>query len=857
MWSYDDVPATIPSAIEGWRMEAYMRRNPSLTLADIQGRMPTIFKISVIGKRIEEHGPWNDTALRNRMMRFRWQACLISWTRNEKCEVTKKYFEGFLEQPDKDNNVVPPGFKGRNSTRTLGRDLTTKEVKELTRRRAAANPKKSAAASTETSGQEEDEGTQYEADENAPPVHESGIRPMSLLTAAMPVPPTASTRIEYVEDYGDPNVGNHDEDYSQQRNADGYGHDVGSSTLPTWPQDDSTTVSGQEDSTPRSPKLSSGSRQFLNKLQGLESSMGVTNYNGQVQAPLGSIAQQSQTMSQLSRQQSDPTDTKASSGTNTASQKRPFNDLYDVSPETSPKKKTRAADFIRSEPNLGKASQDGPTSDARVGPERLILKPSAPSGARQIIQQTTKDGVRQASTGHKCSPVYQTVPVNGQKRGFGSEVVAGDASFEKAPPQKRHAPGQMLPPLVSASGVVVGKSATQRQPERRSFSTKVKSPLRRKALEQSSRTTNEALKTKPVAISKTSKRAESFKPNLLSSPVITERRETGGQDERIIPNCHASAAPGSNQLDKAPSGDEDRQSADATARSPVKTTETGIVDKPPCNEATGPDTATASPGPNTTRAVPECYTVQLHLQNGVSLRPAAEMDYSHLKDAVSQKASPKTAEPAGDRVASELDFPPFDITVTDAGAREYNRISALMEQADAAELPLPNCEACGKPTEGWMVQCSKTHHGENDGWYHFHCAGLTKEDCEELEEWVCPACTRLGKIIPMPGRPCIGGKGIAPTPATAPLRQPSPRVSTNRVTKNKAPASPPKEKKGKSRKHALARELADLTDYWSKEEDFAWGAERGPKKRRAAATASSSRANNVDSRFVRRSTRLH
>jgi len=89
-----------------------------------------------------------------------------------------------------------------------------------------------------------------------------------------------------------------------------------------------------------------------------------------------------------------------------------------------------------------------------------------------------------------------------------------------------------------------------------------------------------------------------------------------------------------------------------------------------------------------------------------------------------------------------------------------------------------------------------------------------------------------------------------------PLRQPSPRVSTNdRVTKNKAQASPRKEKQGTSRRRGLERELADLPDYWSKEEDFAWGAERGPKKRRAAAKASSSRIGDDDSRSIRRSTR--
>jgi len=155
-----------------------------------------------------------------------------------------------------------------------------------------------------------------------------------------------------------------------------------------------------------------------------------------------------------------------------------------------------------------------------------------------------------------------------------------------------------------------------------------------------------------------------------------------------------------------------------------------------------------------------------------------------------------------------------------------------------------------------MVQCSRDFHGEDDGWYHFHCAGLTEGDCEELDEWFCPVCKPRAEITPVPGRHSVGGKGLAPNPAAVPLSQPSPRVSTNNgVTKNKVPGSPRNEKQGTSRRRALERELADLPDYWSKEEDFAWGAERGPKKRRVAATASSSRTGDVDSRSIRRSTR--
>jgi len=902
MWYYDDVPVTIPSVIKGWRLEIYFRRNPSLTLADIQGRMPKVFKTNIRGRDIEEHGPWDDTALRNRMMRFRWQACLITWTRKENCDITKKYFENFLEQSDKENNTVVPGFRVRNSTRVLGRDLTTREVNELKRKQKAAKAKTSAAASTETSEQDGNEGTPSEADENAPPVHQSGIRSMTLLNSAMPIPPTAATRIDYVEDFGDPTVGNRDEDHYQQNYGDGHGRDLESSKLPTWPRVDSTTVNSQTESTRSSPKLSSGSRRFWNKLQSFCSA-------DRAHESDRSTTQQPQTIVPLPRHesilmQSDPTGTKASSGTSSPVRKRPFDEYYDVSPERSPDKKTRTTNSAHSGPSLGRAFQNVQTNDARVRPERIILKPSGPSSTRQNIQRPTKDGSRQPSARGNGPQIYPTAPIHRAKRSFGSEEGPRDLNSEEAS-QKRPANGQMLPPLVSASGVVVGKPDTQRQPERRSFSTKARLPLRKKALQQSFRVTNGTAQTEQTAVpTETTKAAEGSKPTLLPSPVITERKTTSPSDRSAAPitaDSHASTALDSQQLGKAQSGDKDRQSTNATARSPRKAAETGLADKPLANASTGPGIATNGPGQNNIQAARRTCTPLLHLENGASLRPAAEMDYTHLQVTPYREASPEPAKPAGDHIASHYDFPLFDFVVTEAGAREYNRVSALIEQIETTkcltttessealnndeqdpieftfrslepvnvdfkpqgyqtpeppEEPSRNCQACGKPTEGWMVQCSKTSHSEDEGWYHFHCAGLTEKDCEELDEWFCPVCRPRAAFAPIPGRRPIGGKGLGPTPPAALLRQPSPRVSTNNgVMKSKAQASPRKEKQGPSRRRALERELADLPDYWSKEEDFAWGAERGPKMRRAAAKASSSRTGDVDSRSIRRSTR--
>jgi len=900
MWYYDDVPVTIPSVIKGWRLEVYFRRNPSLVLADIQGRMPKVFKTNIRGRDVEEHGPWDDTALRNRMMRFRWQACLITWTRKENCDITKKYFEGFLEQADKDNGAVFPGFRVRNSTRTLGRDLTTREINELKRMQKAAKPEKSAAASTETSGQGGDKGTPSEADENAPLDHHSGIRPMSLLTSAMPIPPTAATAIDYVEDYGDRDVGNHKNDDSF---TNGHGRDFESSTLPTWPRVDSTTVSGQAESHRRSPKLSSGSRRFWNKLQSFDSADLVYESDR-------STTQQPQPTSYLPRyepimMQSDPTGSKASSGTGSPTRKRPFDEYYDVSPESPPNKKTRRT-VGSSEANLNTAPENAQAGNARSEIERVVLKASAPSSATKRNnngQQSTTNDLQQQPVGRNGPPIFQMAPASERKRGFGSEERPRYITSEEAS-SKRRAPGQMLPPLVSASGVVVGTASMQQQPPQRLFSTKARSPLRKKALQQSFRATDGTSQTKQTAVvSETTKEAEGSKPTLLPSPVITERRTKSPSDRSAAPftvSTYASTALNAQQLSKAKSGDKDRQSANATARSPRTAGETDLAGKPLADASIGPGEATTGPGQNKAQAARGTSTLLLHLEDQTSLRPAAEMDYTHLQNTSIREASPEPAKPAGHQATSGYDFPPFDFVVTEAGACEYNRISELIEQLNTAEchattetsqalnndeqdsvdftfpdlepvnvdfrpqgyqtpeppeVPPPNCQACGKPTEGWMVQCSKNIHGEDEGWYHFHCAGLTEEDCEELDEWFCPCCRPRAEILSIPGRRSVGGKGLAPAPSVAPPRQPAVRSTDNRVTKNKAQASPRKEKQGTSRRRALERELADLPDYWSKEEDFAWGAERGPKKRRAAVTASTSRNGDVDSRSIRRSTR--
>lgn len=140
MWDYDDIPVTIPSTVAGWRMEAYMRRNPSLSLEDIQGRMPENFEAKIKGKE-GDHDTWYNTTLRNRTMRFRDKALLMAWTRKDSCEETLTYLEEKLDAADELNNSAQ-GWRDLNSTRVFGRDLNKDELREFEKLRKAVRAAK-------------------------------------------------------------------------------------------------------------------------------------------------------------------------------------------------------------------------------------------------------------------------------------------------------------------------------------------------------------------------------------------------------------------------------------------------------------------------------------------------------------------------------------------------------------------------------------------------------------------------------------------------------------------------------------------------------------------------------------------
>ena len=202
MWEYDDVPATISSAIEGWRMEAYYRRNPSLNLEDIQGRLPINFSAKIKATQ-GDHGVWAASTLGNRHMRWRWQACLISWTREASDPVTRNFMEKLLDDADRRNHSIQ-SWRELNSTRVLGRDLTSDEKNELQRRRKQATKK---AKDQKKEVKEAQKRTNPQALSSSPQKsasdHVAAIFPLKVLTAGISSQPRASTYLFQGYDHQD------------------------------------------------------------------------------------------------------------------------------------------------------------------------------------------------------------------------------------------------------------------------------------------------------------------------------------------------------------------------------------------------------------------------------------------------------------------------------------------------------------------------------------------------------------------------------------------------------------------------------------------------------------------------------
>ena len=119
--------------------------------------------------------------------------------------------------------------------------------------------------------------------------------------------------------------------------------------------------------------------------------------------------------------------------------------------------------------------------------------------------------------------------------------------------------------------------------------------------------------------------------------------------------------------------------------------------------------------------------------------------------------------------AQEIDEP----NVIEARIDEPELHEPVLKKHASDEL-FGHCQACEELDWGGMIQCSRSFHEEDEGWYHFDCVGLTMAEVSILEEWFCPVCRPRSTFAPVSGRPIVGGKGVALSRAstTQPYRSP-------------------------------------------------------------------------------------
>ena len=113
MTYWDDVPVTISSAIEGWHIEALLRRNPDITMLDFLHRMLDSTPLASKGK---------PTTLTNRTMRFRDRSWNTAWRAHKASSDAHLVWL---------KSALPQECVKANSTQRLYRDLTEEEHKEL------------------------------------------------------------------------------------------------------------------------------------------------------------------------------------------------------------------------------------------------------------------------------------------------------------------------------------------------------------------------------------------------------------------------------------------------------------------------------------------------------------------------------------------------------------------------------------------------------------------------------------------------------------------------------------------------------------------------------------------------------
>lgn len=119
---FDDLPATISSAVEDFRLDAIQKLNPNIEWEDIWARTPNEFKT---GKEpgIRTRSALTVPALSNRTLRFRREAGTLAWDRKDEIgnEIALEFFQ----------NLMGEDCIKENNTFAFGRDLLPEEVDRL------------------------------------------------------------------------------------------------------------------------------------------------------------------------------------------------------------------------------------------------------------------------------------------------------------------------------------------------------------------------------------------------------------------------------------------------------------------------------------------------------------------------------------------------------------------------------------------------------------------------------------------------------------------------------------------------------------------------------------------------------
>lgn len=121
--AWSELPLCISSKVPGWKMEAWRRMNPKISILDFAARMVKMDKPLDSARN----------KLSMRMQRFRLKGACITWVEREGCQAIKNYM----------TNLIGPACVAANSIEAFGRDLTEAEMAQATRANKGRFPQRS------------------------------------------------------------------------------------------------------------------------------------------------------------------------------------------------------------------------------------------------------------------------------------------------------------------------------------------------------------------------------------------------------------------------------------------------------------------------------------------------------------------------------------------------------------------------------------------------------------------------------------------------------------------------------------------------------------------------------------------